>query len=95
MDEIDSGHIFVDAPAVPRGIFMVEPVNFRISDETSFDNRYMKAGLTADSDRALEQYIGLVSRIRQAGIPVKSFPVIPIRRTMFFQIMCSPPFRAA
>ena len=73
LDELESGHIYADAPAVPRGVFMVEPVNFHVSSETALDNRYMDPTQSADSDRALEQYVLLCSLIRSVGIPVKSF----------------------
>ena len=77
LDEMESGRITADSPAVPRGVFLIEPVNFHVSNETAFDNRYMQVGQSADPDRALGQYIELVSRIRQAGVPVKTFPGDP------------------
>ena len=60
-------------PAIPKGVFMVEPVNFRLNEESSRDNRYMDTGRPADPDRAMEQYIDLLEIIRNAGVPVKSF----------------------
>ncbi len=52
---------------------MVEPVNFRLSADSASDNSYMNIASGVDQDRALEQYIGLVDKIRGVGIPVKSF----------------------
>ena len=60
-------------PAVPRGVFMVEPVNFRLSGESAQDNVYMRMDSMADPDRALVQYINLVELIRNVGVPVKNF----------------------
>ena len=74
LDELDSGHLVANGPVAPRGVFMVEPVNFRVSPESAADNRYMDTRSRADPDRALEQYIELVSRIRETGVLVKSFP---------------------
>ncbi len=74
LDAMDAGRIFADSPAVPRGVFMVEPVNFHVSEQTALDNRYMERSRPADPDRALEQYIDLLALIRDSGIPVKSFP---------------------
>jgi len=64
-------------PAVPKGIFMVEPCDFAISAESALDNRYIDPARPADPDRALEQYIDLLSLIRETGVPVKSFPGDP------------------
>lgn len=74
LDELESGRLIADGPAAPQGVFMVEPRDFRVSAESAQDNRYMDPGQDADSDRALEQYIRLVSLIRETGVPVKSFP---------------------
>ncbi len=71
---MDAGYYPADSPAVPRGVFMVEPAGFFVSKETSADNRYLNTEQHADPDRALFQYRQLVKLIREAGIPVKSFP---------------------
>lgn len=75
--QLKSGSVTADAPAVPRGVFMVEPIDFRVSPETAEDNRYMEPGRAVDADRALQQYIGLVSLIRESGVSVKTFPGNP------------------
>ena len=69
-----NGELPAQFPAVPKGVFMVEPVNFHVSEETALDNRYMNPAVTADPDRAMEQYFDLVQLIRDMDIPVKSFP---------------------
>lgn len=74
---IESGRLVPSGPQAPRGVFMVEPVNFRVSAESAQDNAYMATGQETDPDRALEQYIKLVSLIRDVGVPVKSFPGDP------------------
>jgi len=71
--EFENGRLVPDSPAVPRGVFMVEPLDFRIDSESARDNLYMNIARHADADRAMEQYINLVSVIRECGIVVKSF----------------------
>jgi len=56
---------------------MVEPVNFHLSEDSAQDNVYMKLDSPTNPDRAMEQYINLVEVIRNAGVPVKSFPGDP------------------
>jgi hypothetical protein len=68
------GELPADSPAAPKGVFMVEPVNFHVSEETALDNRYMNPAVPVDPDVAMEQYIDLVQMIRDAGVSVKSFP---------------------
>ena len=74
---LNAGHFPADLPAIPRGVFMVEPADFYVSSETLLDNRYLDIDQSADPDRALFQYRQLVKLIRDAGIPVKSFPGDP------------------
>jgi len=74
---VRSGKLPADAPAIPDSVFMVEPVNFRINEESARDNPYMDTATQADPDRALEQYIGLLALIRGVGVQVKSFPGDP------------------
>lgn len=69
----EEGGLEPDSPAVPLGVFMVEPLNFQVDKESATDNFYMDIALLADADRAMEQYINLVSVIRECGIAVKSF----------------------
>ncbi len=52
---------------------MVEPLDFQVNTESASDNLYMNVARQADSDRAMEQYIQLVSVIRECGVAVKSF----------------------
>ncbi len=73
MEALRDDKVPANSPAVPKGVFMVEPVNFRFSTDSASDNRYMHPAAGIDQDRALEQYLGLVQAIRGAGIPVKSF----------------------
>ncbi len=71
--ECEKGRFKPDSSAVPLGVFMVEPLEFHLSAQSASDNLYMDIARKADADRAMEQYIHLVSRIREHGIPVKSF----------------------
>jgi len=73
VSEHEAGRLEPDSPAVPLGVFMVEPLDFRIDTESASDNLYMNVSRHTDSDRAMEQYINLVSVIRECGIAVKSF----------------------
>ena len=75
--ELQSGTLAADCPAVPRGVFMIEPVDFHVSKESARDNRYMNPAQAVDPDRALHQYVQLVSMIREAGVWLKSFPGHP------------------
>lgn len=77
LDALAAGGLPANSPAVAKGVFMVEPVNFALSAETARDNRYMDPGKSADADRALEQYVQLLALIRRAGVAVKSFPGDP------------------
>ncbi len=78
VDELESGRLAKSGPVTPRGVFLVEPVNFHVSAESARDNRYMDLQRTVDTDRALEQYTGLVALIRECGVPVRSFPGNPV-----------------
>lgn len=73
LEEFAKGHFSPDSPYVPQGVFMVEPVDFQLLAESAIDNRYMNLSNRVDTDRAMEQYINLVSVIRECGVPVKSF----------------------
>lgn len=73
ISEFEEGRLVPDSPAVPLGVFMVEPLNFQVDKESATDNLYMDIARHADADRAMEQYINLVSAIRECGIAVKSF----------------------
>lgn len=71
--EWHQGEFKPDSPGVPLGVFMVEPLDFQVNTESASDNLYMNVARQADSDRAMEQYIQLVSVIRECGVAVKSF----------------------
>ncbi|MFT5141168.1 MAG: hypothetical protein ACI9H8_000481 [Lysobacterales bacterium] len=63
-----------DAPAIPRGVFMVEPEAFHVNPESALDNVYMDLENVADPERALSQSQDLASAIRGRGIEVVVFP---------------------
>ena len=63
-----------DLPALPKGVFMVEPEAFYVDAESAADNPYMNLAQPADPNRALAQSRALQAQIRAAGIPVKVFP---------------------
>lgn len=73
LEAFTDGKFPADSPAVPLGVFMVEPLDFQLLAESATDNHYMNLQHFVDSDRAMEQYIRLVSMIRECGIMVKSF----------------------
>jgi hypothetical protein len=63
-----------DRPATPRGVFLVEPVGFRLSGESASDNAYMDLARSVDPPRALAQHRVLVEAIRRAtGLAVRVF----------------------
>ena len=60
--------------AVPRGVFLVEPAHFSLSEESASDNRYMQLAQGVDPERALAQHRVLAEAIRRhARIPVQVF----------------------
>jgi hypothetical protein len=73
LEAFEHGRFPADSPAVPTGVFMVEPLDFHLLAESATDNRYMNLEHFVDNDRAMEQYVRLVSMIRECGIAVKSF----------------------
>jgi hypothetical protein len=62
-----------DSPAIPKGVFMVEPEAFHVNPESAVDNVYMNLDNAADPERALGQSRDLVQAIRARGIEVKVF----------------------
>lgn len=66
-----------DAPAIPHGVFLVEPASFHVNAECADDNRYMDLDNPADPDRALAQSRALAAAIRDRGIEVTVFPGDP------------------
>jgi len=77
LESVHAGKLPADSAAFPDSVFMVEPVNFRINEESAGDNPYMDTALQADPDRALEQYVDLLALIRGVGVHVKTFPGDP------------------
>jgi hypothetical protein len=74
LDNYRAGDFPADAPAIPKGIFMVEPEAFQVNPESAADNVYLDLNNLADPERALAQSRELVSAIRNKGIEVKVFP---------------------
>ena len=62
------------SPATPKGVLMVEPVDFYVGTETALDNHYMDLTTAADPDRAIRQFHDLVRLIRKCGTEVLIFP---------------------
>jgi hypothetical protein len=62
-----------DSPPALKAVFMVEPSNFRLSEDSGLDNQYMDYSSPTDPDLALKQSKGLRNLIKQAGIEVVSF----------------------
>lgn len=77
LDHYESGDFPADAPAIPRGVFMVEPEAFQVDPESAADNVYLDLDNVADPDRALAQSRELASAIQDKGIEVKVFPGDP------------------
>lgn len=74
LEHLKAGAWKADRPALPKGVFMVEPEAFYVDAESAADNPYMNLAQPADPDRALAQSRALQAEIRAAGIPVKVFP---------------------
>jgi len=72
--QIRAGWLNRDAPAVPRAVFLVEPTDFRLSEQSARDNVYMDLSVRVDPARALEQHRRLSERITACGIPMVRFP---------------------
>ncbi len=63
-----------DAPALPQGVFMVMPKNFRVDAESAVDNPYMDLAAPVDPVRALAQAMKLADAVEACGVPVIRFP---------------------
>ncbi|GAB4170221.1 MAG: arginine deiminase-related protein [Wenzhouxiangellaceae bacterium] len=72
--QLEAGWLQADAAAVPRGVFMVEPADFRLSRQAATDNSYMDLSVTVDPARAMAQHRALGEAISGLGIPVVRFP---------------------
>lgn len=60
-------------PAVPSGVFMVMPQEFRVDSESASDNPYMDLVHAVDPQRARIQALALADRIEAAGVGVTRF----------------------
>jgi len=72
--QIEAGWLNNDGPAVPRAVFLVEPTDFRLSEQSARDNVYMDLSVQVDPARALDQHRRLSERITACGIPLVRFP---------------------
>jgi hypothetical protein len=63
-----------DRPACARGVMLISPQGFRLSNETARDNTYMDLARTVDPERALAQHAVLARAIAEhTGLPVHVF----------------------
>ena len=74
---LDRSLPLAQAPAVPRGVFLVDPVEFFVSEETARDNVYMDTEASVNQDRALRQVRQLAEALNNLGVPVVRFPGSP------------------
>ncbi len=72
--QIQAGWLNRDAPAVPKAVFLVEPTDFRLSEQSARDNVYMDLSVRVDPARALDQHRRLSEQITACGIPMVRFP---------------------
>ncbi len=72
--QIDAGWLNNDSPPVPRAVFLVEPTDFRLSEQSARDNIYMDLSVKVEPARALDQHRRLSERITACGIPLVRFP---------------------
>ncbi len=72
--QIEAGWLNNDSPPVPRAVFLVEPTDFRLSEQSARDNVYMDLSVKVDPARALDQHRRLSERITACGIPLVRFP---------------------
>ena len=61
-------------PPTMRAALLVTPHGFRVSEESSRDNRYMSTGAEVDEDRARDQHRRLRDRLVELGVPVVLLP---------------------
>lgn len=72
--QIKAGWLNNDSPPVPRAVFLVEPTDFRLSEQSARDNVYMDLSVQVNPARALDQHRRLSERITACGIPLVRFP---------------------
>ena len=58
----------------PKAVFMVEPNQFAVSEQTARDNVYMDTDVVPDNIRAAQQHAKLGEVINECGVPVLCFP---------------------
>lgn len=74
IEQLESDWLAADSPAVPRAVFLVEPSDFRLSEQSARDNVYMDLSVDVDPARALDQHRRLTEHIAACGVPVIRFP---------------------
>ena len=72
--QIAAGWLNNDSPPVPRAVFLVEPTDFRLSEQSARDNVYMDLSIGVDPVRAVDQHRRLSERITACGIAAVRFP---------------------
>lgn len=73
-EQVEAGWLPSDGVATPRSVFLIEPTDFRVSEESARDNVYMDVDSRVDPGRALDQHRRLSDRISACDIPVVRFP---------------------
>lgn len=81
----------VDAPACPRGAFLVAPDALAWAADSAGDNRYMQAGSAIDLGRAQAQHRALQQALSE-DLPVIAFPGRP---GQFDGVFCNNAFATA
>jgi len=72
--QVQAGWLNRDAPAVPKAVFLIEPTDFRLGEQSARDNVYMDLSVDVDPERAINQHRELSQRIAACGIPMVRFP---------------------
>ena len=72
--QIKAGRLKTSVEPVPRGVFVIEPANFQLSQQAAEDNQYMDLEVDVSQNLALLQHRDLTNRIADCGIPVVRFP---------------------
>lgn len=66
---LDSG-----SRATPKAVFLIEPAEFALEEESARDNAYMRMDAAVDPARAKAQHQDLVRAIQRAGVPLFVLP---------------------
>lgn len=72
--QLAAGWLKPDSPPVPRGVFLVEPTNFHLAEQSARDNEYMDLSVEVSQARAVAQHRALTQAISDCDIPVVRFP---------------------